>query len=86
MSIKVTGTGIDPETSPRLYSKFATKSHNGTGLGPYIPKNIIEAHGGRLYTSNNYNKGVTFTIPYHYLENKNRESHLIDLSYKGIPI
>jgi two-component system, OmpR family, sensor histidine kinase VicK len=62
ISIKDTGTGIDPEISPRLFSKFATKSHKGTGLGLYISKNIIEAHGGRLYASNNYDKGATFTI------------------------
>jgi signal transduction histidine kinase len=62
ISIKDTGTGIDPEILPRLFSKFATKSHKGTGLGLYISKNIIEAHGGRLYASNNYDKGATFTI------------------------
>ena len=62
INIKDTGTGIDPEISPRLFSKFATKSHKGTGLGLYISKNIIEAHGGRLYASNNYDKGATFTI------------------------
>ena len=62
ISIKDTGTGIDPEISPRLFSKFATKSHKGTGLGLYISKNIIEAHGGRLYASNNYDRGATFTI------------------------
>ena len=60
--IKDTGTGIDPEISPRLFSKFATKSHKGTGLGLYISKNIVEAHGGRLYASNNYDEGATFTI------------------------
>jgi signal transduction histidine kinase len=73
ISIKDTGTGIDPEISPRLFSKFATKSHKGTGLGLYISKNIIEAHGGRLYASNNYDKGATFTITLPYLENKNRK-------------
>jgi len=50
-----------------LFSKFATKSQRGTGLGLYISKNIVEAHGGRLYASNNNNtnpndKGATFTI------------------------
>ncbi|HKI08031.1 MAG TPA: HAMP domain-containing sensor histidine kinase, partial [Nitrososphaeraceae archaeon] len=67
VSVKDTGTGIDPEISPRLFSKFATKSQRGTGLGLYISKNIVEAHGGRLYASNNNNnnpndKGATFTI------------------------
>jgi two-component system, OmpR family, sensor histidine kinase VicK len=63
INIKDTGTGIDPEIMPRLFSKFATKSHKGTGLGLYISKNIIEAHGGKLYADNNTNdKGATFTI------------------------
>ena len=44
--IKDTGTGIDAEIIPRLFSKFATKSYTGTGLGLFISKNIIEAHGG----------------------------------------
>jgi signal transduction histidine kinase len=61
--IKDTGTGIDPEILPRLFSKFATKSQRGTGLGLYISKNIVEAHGGKLYAENNTNdKGATFTI------------------------
>lgn len=61
-SIKDTGTGIDPEISPRLYSKFATKSHKGTGLGLHISKNIIKAHGGRIYASNNYDKCRTLKV------------------------
>jgi histidine kinase/DNA gyrase B/HSP90-like ATPase len=54
ITIKDTGTEIHSEILPRLFSKFATKSNReGTGLGLYISKNIIEAHGG---------KGATFTI------------------------
>ena len=57
--IKDTGTGI----FPRLFSKFVTKSQKGTGLGLYISKNIVEAHGGKVYAENNTNdKGATFTI------------------------
>jgi two-component system sensor histidine kinase VicK len=63
ITIKDTGTGIHPEIFPRLFSKFATKSHRGTGLGLYISKNIIEAHDGKLYAANNTDdKGATFTI------------------------
>jgi signal transduction histidine kinase len=63
ITIKDTGTGIDPEILPRLFSKFATKSHKGTGLGLYISKNIVEAHGGKLHASNNSGgNGATFTI------------------------
>jgi two-component system, OmpR family, sensor histidine kinase VicK len=46
--IKDTGTGIAPEIMPRLFTKFATKSEKGTGLGLYISKNIIESHGGNI--------------------------------------
>jgi signal transduction histidine kinase len=61
--VKDTGTGIDPQILPRLFSKFATKSHRGTGLGLYISRNIIEAHGGRIWAENNIDgKGATFII------------------------
>jgi signal transduction histidine kinase len=64
VSIKDTGCGIDPEILPRLFSKFATKSDTGgTGLGLFISKSIIEAHGGRIWAENNQNgKGATFAF------------------------
>ena len=55
VSIKDSGTGIDPEILPRLFTKFATKSDQGTGLGLFISKSIIEAHGGRIWAENNSN-------------------------------
>jgi signal transduction histidine kinase len=61
--IRDTGLGIDPEILPRLFSKFSTKSEtSGTGLGLYISKGIVEAHGGRMWAKNNKNgqKGATF--------------------------
>ena len=66
MSIKDTGSGIQPELMPKLFSKFATNSHLGTGLGLFISKSIIEAHGGKIWAENNVNgKGATFyfTLP-----------------------
>jgi signal transduction histidine kinase len=62
VSIKDTGTGIDPEILPRLFTKFATKSITGTGLGLFISKNIVEAHGGKIWAENNSDgkKGATF--------------------------
>jgi signal transduction histidine kinase len=55
VSVKDTGAGIDPEILPRLFTKFATKSDVGTGLGLYISKSIIEAHGGKIWAENNNN-------------------------------
>jgi signal transduction histidine kinase len=57
VSIKYTGSGIDAEILPRLFTKFATKSTTGTGLGLYISKNIIEAHSGRIWAENNKDNG-----------------------------
>jgi signal transduction histidine kinase len=63
VSIKDTGNGIDREILPRLFTKFASKSDNGTGLGLYLSKGIIEAHGGRIWAENNTDgKGATFTF------------------------
>jgi len=53
VKIKDTGIGIDSEIMSRLFTKFATKSEKGTGLGLYISKNIVEAHGGRIWAENN---------------------------------
>ena len=66
VTIKDSGKGIDPKLLARLYEKFATSSSSGTGLGLYISKAIIEAHGGRIWAENNKNgKGATFrfTLP-----------------------
>lgn len=61
VSVKDNGTGIDPEIMPKLFSKFATKSFSGTGLGLYVSKNIIEAHGGKIWAeNNNTGNGATF--------------------------
>ena len=48
VAIKDTGKGIDPEIMPKLFSKFSTNSQHGTGLGLYISKNIVEAHGRNM--------------------------------------
>ena len=56
--IEDTGSGIDPEIVPKLFSKFTTKSLKGTGLGLYISKSIIEAHGGKIWAKNNENIGM----------------------------
>jgi signal transduction histidine kinase len=66
VSVKDTGSGINPDILPRLFSKFATTSEKGTGLGLYISKKIIEAHGGKIWAENNKDgEGATFvfTLP-----------------------
>ena len=62
VSISDTGIGIDSEILPRLFTKFATKSTTGTGLGLFISKSIIEAHGGKIWGENNDDKGATFAF------------------------
>jgi signal transduction histidine kinase len=63
VSVKDTGTGIEPEIMPKLFSKFASKSYQGTGLGLFICKSIIEAHGGRIWAENNSDgKGARFAF------------------------
>jgi signal transduction histidine kinase len=64
--IRVTdsGSGIHPDIMPRLFEKFTTKSETGgIGLGLFISKAIVEAHGGKIWAENNKNgKGATFTF------------------------
>ena len=63
ITVKDTGVGIDSEILPRLFSKFATKSEKGTGLGLYISKSIVERHGGNIWAANNADgKGATFVF------------------------
>jgi two-component system, OmpR family, sensor histidine kinase VicK len=63
VTIKDTGQGIHSEIEPRLFSKFASKSFQGTGLGLFISKSIVEAHGGKIWGENNSDgKGATFTF------------------------
>lgn len=61
VEIRDTGRGIDPTMIPLLFSKFATKSKSGSGLGLYIAKGIVDAHGGMIWGGNNEGEaGATF--------------------------
>jgi C4-dicarboxylate-specific signal transduction histidine kinase len=66
VTVKDTGEGIDPEILPNMFSKFNTKSFEGLGLGLYISKHIVKAHGGKIEGKNNDN-GIGaefgFTLP-----------------------
>jgi two-component system, OmpR family, sensor histidine kinase VicK len=81
VSIKDTGSGIDPDIMPRLFEKFAAKSFQGTGLGLFISKNIIEAHGGKIWAENNNDnnadggqnrKGAIFYFTLPIVSNQNK--------------
>jgi signal transduction histidine kinase len=66
VTIQDTGIGINQELMPNLFSKFVTSSYNGTGLGLFISKGIIEAHGGRIWAENNSNgvgASFSFSLP-----------------------
>jgi two-component system, OmpR family, sensor histidine kinase VicK len=70
VSVTDTGSGIDSEIFTRLFSKFASKSYQGTGLGLFICKSIIQAHGGRIWAENNNisedksgGATITFSLP-----------------------
>jgi signal transduction histidine kinase len=63
VKVKDTGMGIDKEIFPKLFTKFASKSFQGTGLGLYISKRIVESHGGKIWAENNKDeKGATFSF------------------------
>ena len=69
VSVTDTGSGINSEIFTRLFSKFASKSYQGTGLGLFICKSIIQGHGGRIWAENKdgrENKSgatITFSLP-----------------------
>lgn len=67
--MKDTGVGIHPEICPKLFSKFASHSDGGIGLGLFLCKNIVNAQGGRIWAENNPDgKGSAFffTLPLHH--------------------
>ncbi|TLX89522.1 MAG: hypothetical protein E6K94_09835, partial [Thaumarchaeota archaeon] len=72
VTVKDTGPGVDPEILPYLFTKFVTRSERGTGLGLFIAKTIVEAHGGIIWVENNIlQKGAIFifTLPISNKEN-----------------
>lgn len=67
ISVSDEGKGIDPALLPKLFDKFVSSSEKGgAGLGLYVSKGIVEAHGGRMWAQNNNPRGATFslTLPY----------------------
>ena len=81
ITVRDTGTGIDSEIRPRLFERFASKSFQGTGLGLFISKNIIEAHGDKIWAENNTDgKGSAFHLAYHLAS---EWRHTLLLTYSG---
>jgi len=87
VSIEDSGQGLDPTVLPRLFTKFGTKSpshgvQEGTGLGLFISKSIVEAHGGKIWANNNDDSGgiegatFYFTLP---LVNKEKQKQQLPL-------
>ena len=73
VSVKDTGRGIDSEIQPKLFQKFSAMSDKGIGLGLFISKNIIEAHGGSITGKNNkHARGATFSFTLPTIATKNR--------------
>ena len=71
VSVKDTGPGIDPSVEAKLFLKFVTHSSSGTGLGLFISKSIVEAHGGKIWAFNNTDgKGATFAFTLPLLESR----------------
>jgi signal transduction histidine kinase len=79
ISVSDTGSGIDPDIMPKLFTRFATKSDSGTGIGLYLAKSFVEAHGGRIWAENNDTSGATFTftLPLLVDNNDNNAVHAI---------
>ena len=77
INISDTGKGIDAQTFPNLFSKFfSTSGTGGTGLGLFICKAIVEAHGGNIWAKNNKNgKGSTFSFSLPLVDNNNIKTH-----------
>lgn len=59
------GVGLDPQTAERVFERFFTTKPGGTGLGLAISRSIVEAHGGRVWTSAAEPNGAifSFTLP-----------------------
>jgi signal transduction histidine kinase len=85
LCIKDTGKGIDRDMMPRLFTRFASKSFQGTGLGLFISKSIVEAHGGTIWAENNADgKGASFffTLPFPRREKYSSPSNIKPMASK----
>jgi len=81
ITVEDNGSGIDPEVFSKLFIKFVSKSYHGTGLGLFISKSIVEAHGGKIWARNNINASggamFSFTIPVAKIVKNSYPSHKV---------
>jgi signal transduction histidine kinase len=85
VSVNDTGSGIDAEIMPKLFTKFATKSFTGTGLGLYISRAIVESHGGKIWAENNSDgRGATFSFTLKPQKNDNKAEEIAPIGSKKI--
>jgi signal transduction histidine kinase len=66
LSVRDEGIGIAPEDQPRIFERFVRavtdRNYGGLGLGLFISRQVIEAHGGGLYVQSALGQGATFTV------------------------
>jgi hypothetical protein len=73
VTVRDNGRGIDPTIKDRMFEKFTTRSEKGSGLGLFIARSIVEAHGGTIWAGNNSDgKGATFSfsLPVRFLRSE----------------
>jgi two-component system, OmpR family, sensor histidine kinase VicK len=85
--IKDNGEGIHPEILPRLFTKFATKSFYGSGLGLYTCRKIIHLHHGGIWAHNNpkFERGATFSFSLPLIVNFSKESGTSNSDQRKVP-
>ena len=62
LAVRDYGTGLDPRNVEKIFEPFYSTKNKGMGMGLWINRAIIQAHGGRLWATNNDDAGATFAV------------------------